>query len=262
MKDLGIHPTALVSAKAELGRDVRIGAFTIVHDHVVIDDGCSIDSHCQIGYPTPLAQSAPLKIGPGALIRSHCVLYEGSSFAAGFETGHHAVARENTVAGRGLRLGTFSELHGDCTIGEYCRLHSNVIIGKQTRIGDFVWIYPGSGTANDPHPPSEICLGTTIEDYAVIAVNCSILPGVTVGAHALIGAQSSVQTDIPPYAVATGAPARVHGPASALRFKDGSNLPAYPWPRHFHRGYPEEVVKLWEQEFGPGADAKMGGRRY
>jgi acyl-[acyl carrier protein]--UDP-N-acetylglucosamine O-acyltransferase len=252
MNSPGIHAMAVVSNKARLGKDVRIGPFTVVHDDVVIGDGCAIDGHCQIGYPTALAQGAPLQLGAGALIRSHCVIYQGSSFGEGFETGHHAVARENTVAGKGLRLGTFSELQNDCVIGDYCRLHSNVIIGSRTRIGNFVWIYPGSGTANDPHPPSNTCLGVTIGDYAVIAVNCAILPGVTLGAHCLIGAQSSVQTDIPPHALASGMPARVHGPVSALRLKDGSDRSAYPWPQRFHRGYPEEVVRRWEQEFGAG----------
>jgi hypothetical protein len=34
--------------------------------------------------------------------------------------------------------------------------------------------------------------------------------------------------------------------------KDGTRRPAYPWRRHFHRGYPDEVVAAWLAEFGNG----------
>jgi hypothetical protein len=46
-----------------------------------------------------------------------------------------------------------------------------------------------------------------------------------------------------------GAPAELRGPADRILRKDGSNLPAYPWRRHFHRGYPAEVVQAWLEEF-------------
>ena len=42
-----------------------------------------------------------------------------------------------------------------------------------------------------------------------------------------------------------GVPARDLGPASAIKLRDGTDGPAYPWRRHFHRGYPPEVVAQW-----------------
>lgn len=256
-----IHPTAIVSPSARLGRDVRVGAYSIVHDDVDLGDGGVIDSHCEIGYPTPLARGAPLRIGAGAVVRSHSVLYQGSVFGAGLRTGHHAVARENLVVGEGFQLGSFSELQGDCRIGDHCRTHSSVLIGKQTRIGNYVWIYSYSGIANDPHPPSELCLGAVIEDYAVIAVNCVVLAGVRLGAHCLVAAQSCVQRDVPPHMVAAGVPARVRCPTSALRLKDGSRRPAYPWPSHFQRGYPPQVVERWIEEFPAAPQRRAGSAR-
>ena len=48
-----------------------------------------------------------------------------------------------------------------------------------------------------------------IEDHVWIGINCCILEGVTVGKHAVIGANSVVRDDVPPYTVVAGAPAKV-----------------------------------------------------
>ncbi|NMC50295.1 MAG: acyltransferase [Desulfovibrio sp.] len=48
-----------------------------------------------------------------------------------------------------------------------------------------------------------------IEEEAFLAVNCVITPGVTIGRHSFIGANSVVNTDIPPFSLAAGAPAKV-----------------------------------------------------
>lgn len=49
-----------------------------------------------------------------------------------------------------------------------------------------------------------------IEDEALIAVNCLVGPGVTIGKHSFIAAGSVVVSDIPPFSFASGVPARVH----------------------------------------------------
>jgi acetyltransferase-like isoleucine patch superfamily enzyme len=50
----------------------------------------------------------------------------------------------------------------------------------------------------------------TIEDDVWIGANCTILAGVRIGAHSVIGAHSLVNRDIPPYSVAFGVPCRIH----------------------------------------------------
>jgi acetyltransferase-like isoleucine patch superfamily enzyme len=149
-----------------------------------------------------------------------------------------------------LQIGTLSDLQGDCVIGDYVRTHSNVHIGKHSRVGDYVWIFPYVVLTNDPHPPSNYLVGVTVEPYAVIATMSVVLPGVTVGEHSLVAAHSMVSKDVPPHMVVGGAPAKVLTEATSIRLKDGSEEPAYPWPRHFHRGYPERAVQQWKREFG------------
>jgi len=241
-----IHPSALVSPKAVLGDGVTIGPFTVIHDDVEIGAGTTIDGFCEIGYPAKSAGGKPLTIGANSLIRSHSVFYAGSRFGPGLLTGHRVTVREHTVAGPDLHLGTLCDIQGDCFIGDYVRMHSNVHIGKLSRIGNFVWIFPYVVMTNDPHPPSAVQLGCEIDDYAAVATMSVILPGVKIGRHALVAAHSMVGKDVAPSTVVGGSPARYICDTAKIRLKDGSERPAYPWTSHFRRGYPAEVTAGWD----------------
>jgi acetyltransferase-like isoleucine patch superfamily enzyme len=247
-----VHPTAIISPGAIIGAGVTIGPYTVIHDRVEIGADTKIDGFCEIGYPTPLADSLPLVIGHRSLIRSHSTFYAGSVFGPNMVTGHRVTIREKTRAGRGFQIGTLGDIQGDCAIGEHVRFHSNVHIGKHSNIGNYVWIFPYVVLTNDPHPPSSVMSGVVVEDYAAIATMSVILPGVTVGSGALIGAHSSVARNVPPDTVVAGAPARPVCKTNEITLKDGSGKPAYPWRRHFHRGYPEATIAKWIEEFGLG----------
>lgn len=240
-----IHNTAIVSPHAQIGQNVSIGPYTIVHDNVIVGSGTTIGSHCEIGLPTPLAKGRPLIIGENALIRSHCVFYEGSTFGDRLTTGHRVTVRELTVAGKNFQIGTLSDIQGHCEIGDYVRTHSNVHIGHNSKIRNFVWLFPYVVLTNDPHPPSNICIGCEVRDHAVIATMSVLLPGVVVGEHSLVAAHSSVNRDVEPHTVVGGSPAKLICATSKIKLKDGTGRDAYPWTTHFSRGYPEEVIKTW-----------------
>jgi hypothetical protein len=88
-------------------------------------------------------------------------------------------------------------------------------------------------------------MGVTIQDFAVVATMSTLLPGVIIGFGSLIGANSLVTKNVPSEMVAIGIPAQVIKPAKdILNGHDG--LPAYPWPRHFTRGYPKGLLDLYE----------------
>jgi acetyltransferase-like isoleucine patch superfamily enzyme len=248
---MSVHPSAIVSAKARLGADVSIGPFTVVHDNVVVGDRGVIGSHCEIGHPTALADGRPLVFGADALIRSHSVFYEGSEFGPGLRTGHRVTVRDGFIAGIGLQIGTLCDFQGETRVGDYVRTHSSVHLGRLTEIGNFVWIYPYTVLTNDPHPPSDgLFRGVIVEDYAVVATTVTVMPGVRIGARSLVGAHSLVTRDVPPDTVVAGVPAKPMAATRDIKLKDGSGLSAYPWMRHFHRGYPDEVVAGWLRDFG------------
>jgi len=164
-------------------------------------------------------------------------------------TGHKVTIREGVRAGKDLQVGTLSDIQGHCTIGDHVRFHSNVHVGQKSTIGNFVWIFPYVVLTNDPHPPSEILEGCIVSDFAIIATMSTVLPGKIVHSGALVGAMTLVRDDVPPDAICVGVPGKIVGSTNKIRFKD-SGLPVYPWRRHFHRGYPEDVVCKWLKEFG------------
>ncbi|MCP5160082.1 MAG: N-acetyltransferase [Hahellaceae bacterium] len=245
-----IHNTAIVSPQAKLGKNVKIGHFSVIHDNVVIGDNTTIEGFCEIGYPTALATNKPLIIGNDSLIRSHSLFYAGSIFKDKLTTGHRVTVRENTQAGINLQIGTLSDIQGDCIIGDYVRTHSNVHIGKNSRIGNYIWIFPYVVLTNDPHPPSETMLGVTIKDYAIISTMAVILPGITVHEHTLVGAHSLVNRDVRAGMLVAGNPAKEICEAASIKLREHPELSAYPWPRHFDKGYPDSVKTVWRDLFG------------
>lgn len=115
----------------------------------------------------------------------------------------------------------------DCKIGENTTVHApvwignNVVIGNNCKIQAFafipdgvtlednVFIGPNVTFTNDKHPPSEHWSKTLVKMGAVIGAGTVILPGITIGEEATIGAGSVVTKDIPQLATAYGNPARV-----------------------------------------------------
>lgn len=238
-----------MSPKAQLGDDVTIGPFAVVHDCVELGDGSFVGSHVVLGEPTAeFYGSSPYtartcRIGRGAVIRSHSVIYAGASIGSGFACGHHVTVREGSEIGDDVRLGTLSDLQGDLAIGDHVRLHSGVFVPQGTTIEEFVWIFPQASLLNDPHPPSDTCtLGPTIRKFAVISARATLMPAVEIGEGALVGAMALVREDVPAGAVVVGVPARVVGTTADVVCHEGRLEQVYPWWKHFRRGYPEGAL--------------------
>lgn len=240
-----IHQTAIVSVKASIGDNVEIGPYSIIHDHVVLKPGSHIGAYCEIGVKTPLASSPELHIGENSIIRSHTVIYAGSSIGADFITGHYVCVRENSLLGEGVQIGSRGDIQGDCSIGDYTKMHADVHIGKNSKVGSYAWLFPEVLLTNDPMPPSEISIGPEIGDFCVLASKVLVLPGVKIHKEAVIGVGSIVKTDIEAGKLAQGIPAKAMCNASILRMPSNPRQKAYPWRDRFHRGYPTQLVESW-----------------
>lgn len=238
----GIHPTAIVDAGAVLGEGVTVGPYSIVHAGVRLGAGSFVGAHCELGLPPggarPGPEVLPLEIGPEATIRSGSVFYAGSRFGPRLETGHKVTVRERTEAGENLRIGTLSDVQGDCRFGDFVRVHGNVQVGKASVVGHYVWLYPYVVLTNDPHPPSHHLIGPVVEDFAVVSTHSVLLPGVRIGRESVVGAGSLVDADVPAGQLATGRPARVVCKAAIVRDKRNPARRAYPWKDVFDRGLP------------------------
>lgn len=237
-----IDPSARISPRAILGSDVVVGPFTIIGDNVSIGENTVIQDHCSIGAS---GSARPLTIGRNSTIRSHSVIYCGSTFGDGLETGHHVVIRENSRVGLNMRIGNFSDLEGDCVIGDFCRLHGYAHVGKGSRIGDFAWIYSLVTLTNDPLPPSSVLDPVTVGDGCVICVGATLLPGTVLGRGAFVSAGSIAHGHVPDGAV-------IHGPdGCAVNHVSSLMHPAkglrHPWMRHYTGKYPQSAKRRLER---------------
>src|SRR5947209_1123570 len=98
-----VHPTSVVSPDAELGADVTVGPFCVIHAGVVVGEGTFVDSHSILGSPTAAFYDDPgryvppaCRIGARSILRSHAVVYAGAEIADRFSCGHHVTIREGT----------------------------------------------------------------------------------------------------------------------------------------------------------------------
>lgn len=243
-----IHKTSVIEDGAKLGRNVSIGPYSHIGKNVILGDNVVIQGYCEIGVHSFGENKKPLEIGDNSLVRSKSIFYTGSTFGPKLTTGHNVIVRENVIAGKNLQLGTLSDVQGDCEIGDYVRFHSNVHISKFTKIGNFVWIFPYVMFTNDPTPPSSKLKGATVEDFVVVASMSLIFPGVILRKGTLVGAKSKVRDSTKANTLVSGNPAIEKCLASKIKLKYGSKKSAYPWKRHFHRGYPAEIIREWQSK--------------
>ena len=234
-----VSPTSYVSAKAVLGTNVKVGHFTVIHDNVVIEDGVTIGDHCSIGIPTSAkVPERTLRIGARSTIRSHAVVYEGSQLGEGFQAGHHVMIRENSTVGRYVSIGSFSDLEGDCWVGDCSRCHSYVHISKGTRVGRFVWLFSLVTLTNDSLPPYDTEEPTIIKDGASVLVGCTVYPGAVMEEGSYAAAGSQVRGVVPIGQVVCGQEGAITGHVTGLIHRESRR--SLPWMGNLLHRYPEE----------------------
>jgi len=125
--------------------------------------------------------------------------------------------------GDGTRIGTFVEIQKNALIGKNCKISSHSFICEGVEIEDEVFIGHGVKFINDLYPHATTAEGnlqgeadwkvlrTIVRARASIGTNATILPNLSIGRGAMIGAAALVVADVPDHAIVAGAPARVIG---------------------------------------------------
>lgn len=146
---------------------------------------------------------------------------------------HKEAIVETDHIGRGSRVWAFVHILKGAVIGEnanicdHCFIENNVIIGNNVTIksGVYLWdginiednvfIGPAAVFTNDRFPRSKNHDYTQEKIHLMrgssIGGNATILPGITVGAHAMVGAGAVVTKDIPDFGIVYGNPGRLQG---------------------------------------------------
>ena len=159
---------------------------------------------------------------------------------------HPQALVESERIGRGTRVWAFAHILPGAIVGEGCNIcdhtfiENDVVIGDRVtikcgvqiwdaiRLEDDVFIGPNTTFTNDPLPRSRQHLEkypvTTIRQGASIGANATILPGITIGPRAMVGAGAVVTRSVPAYAVVVGNPARI------VRYVDAGDTAEAPAP--------------------------------
>lgn len=189
-----IHPQAIIDPAAKVGRDVHVGAFSIIGANVEIGDGCWIGPHVVINGPT--------RLGPGNKIFQFASIGEAP--------------QDLKFDGEPTRL----EIGARNTIRESCTFSRGTTGGGGvTRVGDDNFFMAYVHVAHDCHVGNHTIFANnaslaghvTVEDHAILGGFTGIHQFCRVGMHCMTGIATISFKDIPPYLLVAGNTAEPHG---------------------------------------------------
>ena len=189
-----IHPTAIISPKAELGRNVAIGPYSIIGDDVILHDEVQVKSHCVIEGPSEFGRGSVFFPFVSAGQVPHDLKYRGER--SWLRAGERNTFREFTTLHRGTEGG------GNLTeIGSDNLFMAQAHVAHDCRIGNQVIFANGASLAGH----------VVVEDQATLGAYAGVHQFCRVGRFAFIGAYSVVVKDALPYARTVGNHARCYG---------------------------------------------------
>ena len=240
---MSIHPSAIVDPSAKIAEDVNIGPFCVIESDTVIESGCEIAAHvciksgvymganCKVHenaviggigqHVCPPGPPGKVRIGSNNTFREFCTV-QRSIKEDGF-----------TVIGDGNFFMVNSHIAHDCIIGNNNIVANNVMFGGHVHVGNRAFV---SG-------------GVAVHQF------CSI------GSYAMVGGQSHITKDVPPFVTVDGLTSRVVGinrvglrrsgftSAQISRFKDVYNVV-------YRQGLSwKEVLETLRTQFNQGEEA-------
>jgi len=189
-----IHPTALVDPQAELADDVEVGPYAVIGPHVRVGARSSIGAHCVIEGRTTL--------GEDNRVWQFCSI--------------GAAPQDKKYAGEPTRLSI-----GDRnTIREFCTFNCGTVQDSaETRVGHDNWIMAYVHLAHDVQLGSQCILANNatlaghvhVGDWVIVGGLTGVHQYVKIGAHAMLGFQSAISQDVPPFMMVDGNPSHAHG---------------------------------------------------
>ena len=189
----GVHPTAFVDPRAELGTGVSIGPNTLVGPDVVIGDKTSVGANCLIEGWTEIGRENRI---------FHCVVIgsEPQDFKYGGEKAFVRIGDRNAVR-------------------EFATIHRATGEGNQTLVGDDNYIMAYAHIAHNCTVGNHTVLSNAvnmaghvkIDDHAVVSGLSVIHQFVRIGAYSYTGGGSRVAMDVVPYIKVAGNPPVVNG---------------------------------------------------
>ncbi|HVF49456.1 MAG TPA: acyl-ACP--UDP-N-acetylglucosamine O-acyltransferase [Pyrinomonadaceae bacterium] len=190
---MNIHPTAIVSPRAHIGRDTSVGPYAVIEEDVIIGAGCEIGAHAVIkrftsmgrrnrvfehatlgGEPQDVkfrGEASALIIGDDNLIRESATIHRASGEASATRVGSRNF----------LMVGT--HIAHNCEVGDDNIFANGVALAGHIRV----------------------------EDHVFLSSNVGAHQFVRMGRYAMVGGKSKIVQDVLPFFITDGNPAHVRG---------------------------------------------------
>jgi UDP-N-acetylglucosamine acyltransferase len=188
-----VHPTAVVSPRALIARDVRIGPYAVVEDETTIGVGCEIGAHAVVKRFTVLGERNRV--------------YEHATLGGEPQDTKFAGERSALVVG------------DDNLIREYATLHRASGEGETTHVGSRNFLMVGTHVAHNCRVGDDNVFANgaalaghvQVEDHVFLASNVGAHQFVRFGRYAMVGGKAKIVQDVLPFFMTDGNPARVRG---------------------------------------------------
>jgi len=182
-----VHPSAVVSDKAIIGKNVTIGPFCTVDEHVILGDDCQLISHVAITGHTTIGNHNRFFPFSSIGAEPQDLKYDGEP--AEVVIGHHNTFREYTTVHRGTKGG-----------------------GMLTKIGDNNLFQTYTHVAHDCQVGNDIVLACSailaghveVHDGAIVGAMSAVHQFCRIGENVMLGATCTVLKDMPPFTIAGG----------------------------------------------------------
>src|SRR3989304_6244738 len=200
-----IHETAVVHKNARIGKNVHIGPFSVIGEHVIIENNADIGSHVcldwvEIGISCKISQGVVLGGVPQVLKHNDCPSY--------VKIGNNNIIREFVTIHRSMKENGATVVGDNNYIMAYAHIAHDCQIGNDTIITSYAGL---SGHV-------------VVEDKAVIGGAAGIHQFVKIGSMSMIGGMSRVVKDVPPYFLVEGNPAELIG-LNTIGLRRGGGTP-------------------------------------
>ena len=189
-----IHSTAIIDKGAEIGANVKVGPYSVIANHVKIGDNTTIGPHVTVDEHTTIGKD--------------CHIFQFSSVGAVPQALKFEGAKTEAVIGDGSVILEFVTINRGTEFG-----------GGVTKIGPRNYLMAYCHIAHDCHTGKEVVFSNNATLAGHIEVgDCATLGGlvavhqfVRIGEYSFIGGKSAVVKDVPPYVIAAGDRATLHG---------------------------------------------------
>lgn len=189
-----IHPSAVVSGRARIGRDCHVGPYSIVGDQVELGDGVRLESHCVVDGRTTIGSGTHVFPFVSIGLAPQDLKYKGEPAETHIGKRNHI--REFVTIHRGSAGGGMLTQTGDD-----CLIMAQAHIAHDCKLGDGVIMANAATLAGH----------VTIEDRANVGAYSGVHQFCRVGREAYIGGYSVVVKDALPFALTVGNHARCFG---------------------------------------------------